>query len=132
LKYPAAIADFCRRLQGVVIECKPAMQVIRAFVSERDALIYCDPPYVLSACADRSGGRSYKYSMTDDDHRELATTLQNVKAMVIVSGYQTQLYDDLFGDWQRLDFTNRTQHSGVKVESLWISPNCAPPQGSLM
>jgi DNA adenine methylase len=131
IKYPAAIANFCQRLQGVVIECKPAVQVIERMGKDSNCLIYADPPYVLSACADRSEGRSYRYSMTDADHRALATTLKSVRAMVIISGYRTPLYDELYEDWDRIDFSNRTQHSGVRIESLWISPNARTPQGQL-
>jgi DNA adenine methylase len=128
VKYPAAIAAFTERLRGVVLENKPAIDVLTKVLHEPGALIYCDPPYVLSSCADRSESRSYRHTMTDEQHIELAKTLHQATAMVVVSGYQCELYDFLYDGWPRVDFENRTQHSGVKMESVWLNPQCAESQ----
>jgi DNA adenine methylase len=43
--YPAAVAAFCERLQGVVIENRPALEVLLQHDGP-EALHYCDPPYL--------------------------------------------------------------------------------------
>jgi DNA adenine methylase len=61
--------------------------------------------------------------MTDDQHRELAEVLRNVKGKVALSGYHCRLMDELYGDWRRVESKEKTIHS-VKTprkEVLWIN-----------
>lgn len=85
------------RLLGVQIECRPALEVIQRYDTP-DTLTYCDPPYVHAA---RKGKSDYSYEMTDADHRELAATLHACKGYVAISGYDSELYGELYGDWYR-------------------------------
>lgn len=112
-----------RRLKEVMIENDNALSVIKRYDTPR-ALFYVDPPYVLS---ERVAGAAYNYEMTDNDHRELAATLRDLKGMVVLSGYPSQLYDELYPDW--LCVTKRVRTNSKKdkraIECLWISPNCS-------
>ncbi len=128
--YPDAIDAFCARLQGVVIENRPAVKVIRQY-DYHDALIYADPPYVMSARRRQDHG--YAHEMTDDDHRELAEVLHSVRGMVALSGYHSELYDELYDDWRRIERTSRTFSDSGKLatEVLWISPNVPAAQHEL-
>ena len=45
------------------------------------------------------------------------------KGMVIVSGYPCELYDELFGDWRRLDKRHHADGAQDRTECLWFSPN---------
>lgn len=38
--------------------------------------------------------------MTEQDHIDLAKFLRELKGMVIISGYPSELYDDLYKGWQ--------------------------------
>jgi len=60
--------------------------------------------------------------MTDDDHRQLANVLHAVRGCVLLSGYDTPLYQELYAGWQRIEKTNTTNGNSSAVESLWISP----------
>ena len=127
--YPAHIGRFCARLAGVVIESRPALQVIRQY-DYPDTLHYVDPPYPRSTR--RDGAHGYRHEMSDDDHRELAKVLRAVKGMVIIGGYPCDLYDrELYPDWRRVERDSRTHgfHQGTEV--LWISPNVPQRQPSL-
>ena len=42
--------------------------------------------------------------------------------MVAISGYRCDLYDELFGDWKRVEKRARTQRASYVTESLWLSP----------
>lgn len=75
--YPAAIPAMIARLRGVVIENRPAVEVLEAHDGP-DTLHYVDPPYVHST---RQPGNleNYSFEMTDDDHCALAVVLQNLR-----------------------------------------------------
>jgi DNA adenine methylase len=108
------------RLRGVQIECDEALAVIERYDSP-DTLFYLDPPYPAS-----TRGRWYKatyvHEMSDDQHRELAGFVRNLAGMVAISGYRCELYDNLFGDWRRVEKRTRTQRASYAIESLWLSP----------
>lgn len=108
------------RLKDALIENRAALRVMQDFDS-LTTLHYCDPPYVKSARSEGSRSR-YAHEMNDKDHHELAACLHGLKGMVVLSGYDCRLYQELYGDWQRLEKTTTTNGNGTAVESLWLSP----------
>lgn len=118
--------DVADRLRRVQIENKPAVEVIERHDDE-DALFYCDPPYPHEVRGDTN---SYGYEMTDEEHRELAKVLRNAEGKVALSGYNCDLYEEIFESydgWQRIDAEEKTMHTtkDTRQESLWV--NYAPP-----
>lgn len=110
------------RLRRVQILCQSAFDAIPKF-DHKDALIYCDPPYVHSTRTDRA---VYHAEMTDQDHRELAQVLRGCDGRVIVSGYPSPLYDELYKGWRRVEFDIANHAAGGKskareVECLWMN-----------
>ncbi len=119
---PAALDQIVERLRGVIIEERPAAHVIGQYDTST-TLHYIDPPYPHSTRGDDS---RYRYEMTDEEHRELAGVLHNVKGMVVLSGYACDLYDlDLYADWQRVEHNTHADGGRDRVEVLWISQNIA-------
>lgn len=125
--YPDNIPFFLDRLRGVTIENRNAIEIIEQQDS-LDTLFYCDPPYVHStrtALAHKGGSNdcAYAHEMTDDNHRELAAVLHQVKGMVVISGYSCPLYDEeLYPDWQRIAFHAVADGGQKRQEVLWRSP----------
>lgn len=116
---PDSLALVVERLRGVVIEERPACHVIRIYDTPR-TLFYIDPPYPHST---RGEDGRYRCEMTDDDHRELAAALHQVRGMVIVSGYGCELYDrELFPDWHRVQRVAHADGGRDRHEVLWIKP----------
>lgn len=117
--------DVADRLRRVQIENKDALEIIERYDGE-EALFYCDPPYPHEVRGDTS---SYGNEMDEDDHRELAEVLRNCEGKVAVSGYQCDLYEELFEDrgWNRVDAEEKTMHTtkDTRQESLWL--NYEPP-----
>jgi DNA adenine methylase len=70
----------------------------------------------------RSSGR-YRFEMTKEvEHRELAATLSGCRATVVLSGYPSELYDELYAEWYRVDVPFWTGQGGSKksrVEVIW-------------
>lgn len=116
-----AIIDRLRRVQ---ITCQSAFDVIRRF-DHKDGLIYCDPPYVHETRSE--GARDvYGVEMTDDDHRRLANTLHECEAKIVLSGYPSPLYDELYDGWRRVVFDIANHAAGGKrknrtSECLWMN-----------
>jgi DNA adenine methylase len=96
LNIPDTILSVVDRLQGVVIEAINYKAVIKKN-DTKNTLFYVDPPY-LSETRDR--GNDYRHEFTTDDHVELASVLNNVEGSVIVSGYASKLYNELYRGWK--------------------------------
>lgn len=119
-RLPDQVAWWCERLQGVYIECSDAIDVILRWDST-NTLFYIDPPYLAETRSE--GARGYAHEMSDEDHCALAEVLHSVKGMVILSGYPSQLYDELYSDWRRLKRKVVADRQREAVEVLWLSPN---------
>jgi len=119
--YPRHLAHVRRRLQGVVIECGDALDVIRV-QDTHDALHFIDPPYVHST---RDKSAKYRHEMDDARHVELLTLLKGCKGKALISGYASELYDDLLTDWQRVTRKHYAASASttLRTEVLWIKPD---------
>ncbi len=87
----------------------------------------CDPPYVHES---RSDPNAYAYEMSDDEHRELANVLHNVKGKVALSGYHSKLMNELYGEWKYIEAPTKKAHSTntgtdnnkkSRTEVLWVN-----------
>lgn len=121
--YPCEIPLFVERLRNVTIENRPAIDVIKRYDST-DTLIYADPPY-LPETRTPDGQRAYRHEMTDEDHAELAQALHRAEGMVILSGYDSPMYQELYRGWEMVSKPSRATNHAARVECLWISPAAA-------
>lgn len=113
------LSEIVQRLLRVQIEHTPAIDVIQRYDSE-DTFFYCDPPYPHDS---RGDANAYRYEMTDDQHRQLAEVLSNVKGKVALSGYHCELLDTLYRDWTCIEAVPK-QCLSVKqprTEVLWVN-----------
>lgn len=120
-RYPAEIPALCARLAGVVIENRPAVEVVQQH-DVPGCLTYADPPYVHSTRGPRVG---YRNELSDDDHRTLAGVLHACRGMVVLSGYPSPLYDELYGAWERHERAHLADGARRRTEVLWLNPACA-------
>jgi DNA adenine methylase len=63
--------------------------------------------------------------MTDEDHRALAVMLNGCKSAIVLSGYDSPLYDDLYKGWEKVVREIANHAAGGKLknrqrECLWI------------
>jgi DNA adenine methylase len=115
--YPAALDATVERLQGVIIENRDAFELMPQHDGAQ-TLFYVDPPYVA---ATRDKGGDYRHEMTDDDHRRLAELLCGVEGMVVLSGYPSALYDELYAGWVRIDRQAHADGARDRIECLWLN-----------
>lgn len=116
--YPHALMQTVKRLAGVVLENRDAIEVMEAHDSE-DTLHYCDPPYVLSTRADQRS--DYRFEMTDEQHLEFSQAVKNLSGMVVVSGYPSELYNELFSNWERFDKSTHADGAKKRTECIWVN-----------
>ena len=113
---PEKIMQAAERLRGVQIECRPAVGLISRF-NHPSVLIYADPPYVL----DTRHGKQYRCEMDDRSHNDLIDVLQAHKGPVILSGYDSPLYNNRLKSWHREETTAYSQVCSKKQEVLWMN-----------
>lgn len=129
LGYLRRFGPAAERLQHVSLECRPALEVIASYGRDPDVLLYADPPYLASSRAGgddpRGGTQRYRHEMLGTgEHREMADALLDCSAAVVLSGYPSPLYDEMFGDWSRVEFSTGTGQPArgewsVRTEVLW-------------
>jgi DNA adenine methylase len=123
--WPTAIAAIGERLRGVIVEHRPAAQVIPQFDGPT-TLIYADPPYLPSTrIAYKASRGNYEHEMTEADHVALAEVLHEATGMVVLSGYPSPLYEELYADWERREKPANTNYGTSRTEVLWLNPACA-------
>jgi len=124
--YVDRMASIAERLSEVSLECRPALDVIAAYGAHPDALIYADPPYL----GDTRSGTNYAHEMpSGDDHRQLAAALRECRAAVVLSGYASPLYRELYAGWHVVQLGTRTgQAKGDqrRIEVLWCNRAAVP------
>ena len=64
--------------------------------------------------------------MTEKDHRQLATVLNDCKSKVVLSGYPSPLYNELYQGWRTIMFDIANHAAGGrakarKQETLWMN-----------
>jgi DNA adenine methylase len=117
---PKNIEFLTERLRGVVIENKCALSVINQHESE-DTLVYVDPPYVQSS---RDSGKDYQFEMTDEEHKNLSDILLSFDGMVIISGYESTLYNNFYANWVKVEKDAYADGAKKRKEILWINGKC--------
>lgn len=125
------------RLSGVIIENKDAVSLINEH-ARKDTLFYLDPPYLHNTR--NAAPEAYKDEMSDDQHIALLSSIKRLakanKGMFVLSGYASELYDDILinDGWRKQ--SRQVSASGrkggvIRTECLWLSPNCMPGQMDL-
>lgn len=117
---PDRIMQAAERLRGVQIENRPAVDVIQRF-NYTNVLIYCDPPYMLQT----RYGKQYRCEMEEADHEELLMLLLAHKGPAIISGYNTELYNNMLAGWNKYETNTYSQVCLRKREIIWM--NYQPP-----
>jgi DNA adenine methylase len=125
---PPHLDAVVHRLQGVIIENRPAMKVMSQYDADY-TLHYCDPPYMGETR--KSQYKGYAHEMTSLlEHEELLEFVKTLKGKVIISGYRHSLYDLCLKEWYSCPLAaGRDQTNAVTKECLWMN---FEPRGELI
>jgi DNA adenine methylase len=118
------LPEIIERIRRVQIICQSAFDAIPRF-DHPEGLIYCDPPYVHST-REQHSRNVYHGEMNDNDHRELGKLLRQCKSKVVVSGYPSPLYEEIYDGWRTVSFDIANHSAGGKkkareTERLWMN-----------
>lgn len=116
---PVNLAAIVQRLQGVIIENVPALELLNKHDS-LDTLFYCDPPYLHST---RTTTKGYQHEMSFSDHEILLNKLIRLRGKVVISGYDNELYNDILSGWIKRETQSRAasqRGATVRTECIWI------------
>jgi DNA adenine methylase len=121
--YMGRFAPAMERLRNVSLENRPALEVIEAYGAFSGSLLYVDPPYLGST---RGTTNAYRHEMkAEDEHRAMADALNICAAAVVLSGYHSPLYDEMFADWYQVEIAAHTgqangpAETAARTEVLW-------------
>ena len=126
---PDYLASYVERMRGaagrlanVSLEARDALEVVADYGRHPEVLIYADPPYLGSV---RSGRQYHVEMSSDNEHRQLAAALRACRCSVVLSGYDSPLYAEIFAGWHQLRIStytgqgNHTESTDRRVEVLW-------------
>ena len=128
-RLPERVWQVGERLMDAQIENLPAIDVIRKN-NGKQVLIYADPPYVKNTRTLK--GDQYRYEMKDTDHYELLDTLKKHDGMVMLSGYDCEMYRDMLTGWRMESIKTRAERGAMRTECLWMNKNCADMQTTML
>ena len=108
------------RLRNVQFLQRDGLAVIRK-MRATGGLLYCDPPYLPET---RKRKKAYRHEPGREWHVELAELLHEHSGPVVLAGYASGLYAELYEEsgWQRVERRQGTNSGGSAVECLWLSP----------
>jgi DNA adenine methylase len=122
--YVDALEAVIDRLKGVNIEHRDAMEIIPVWDSITTCY-YVDPPYMASLRRTKS---LYAHELTEEQHVALLQLLRQVQGSVLLSGYDSALYNDMLSDWERFE-RDAIAQGGVasgadirRTDVLWVKP----------
>lgn len=115
------------RLKRVQMTCQSAFDLIPRF-DHPESLFYCDPPYLHETRCQHSTA-VYHQEMTNEDHEKLAGVLHRCKGAIVLSGYDSPLYERLYSGWRKVtrEIANHAsggKQKGRQIECLWIKAAC--------
>ena len=119
---PEKIWEVTRRLQGIRIENRDAIDLVKMYSNRPATLLYVDPPYL----GERTSG--YRHEQRDGKfHEELIDEVLDSHAMVVMSGYASRMYCERLeqAGWTRRELATTTQDTTGerrrRRECLWLN-----------
>ena len=118
---PERLERVVERLRCVRVEKRDARELVEMFSDRPATLMYLDPPYFVKR------GHRYVIDANDRDfHAELLEICQKSKCMLLISGYETELYNEILrpkDGWNKTRIETHTRDTSgrdyARTEVLW-------------
>lgn len=115
---PQIISDISYRLKEAQIENTNALTLIERY-NDKDTLIYCDPPYLRNL----RKKDMYAVEMEVAEHIRLLELLKKSESKIVLSGYDSDLYNQELKDWFTAEKRTTAQMGLHRTEKLWMNFN---------
>jgi len=99
--------------------CGDGISYLRQWRWWTGALVYCDPPYLMSMRI--SQRRLYRYELELQGHIALLQVLCRLPCYVMVSGYESELYSQALSTWRVVRYRTMTRGGRMADECLWCN-----------
>jgi DNA adenine methylase len=114
------IENISKRLQNIEILNKDYRFMFH-FFNKENIFFYLDPPYLLST---RISKDVYDYEMTERDHVNLLDLCIQSKAKILLSGYESKIYNIKLTNWTRqekiiINHSSQQLNKQFRTEILW-------------
>lgn len=120
---PARLEKVVERLRGIRVENRDACELLKMFADRPATLMYLDSPYYTK--------RAHRYVIDANDrqfHADLLAICQKAKCMLLISGYQNDLYEEMLTPekgWTKWTIETHTRDTTGKdyarTEILWMN-----------
>jgi DNA adenine methylase len=108
--------------RGIEIIQGDGVHFLKDYPFRGNEMVYCDPPYLRETR--RRKRKFYIFEYTLQQHVELLEVIKTLPCMVMISGYESDLYKEMLKGWHIHTFQSKT-HACVSTEWLWM--NYPPP-----
>lgn len=70
----------------------------------------------------------YKFEFSTDKHIALSEKLHSIEGLAMVSSYNSDLYNELYKDWRKVEFPIKKNNirSGEVQEVIWMNYDPKP------
>lgn len=127
-RLPGVVHEVANRLLDAQIDNRSAVEVIERNNGE-EVLIYADPPYVKATRT--LNGDQYRFEMTDEQHEQLLNSLIRHEGMVMISGYDCEMYRDMLTGWTMESIKTKAERGVIRTEYLWSNPEAIKRNGQM-
>lgn len=116
------VAEVIRRQMQII---NRSYEDVISRLDTETTFFYADPPYPEET---RKSKNDYKFEFSIDQHIDLSDRLHKIDGLVMVSSYESKLYDDLYHDWFKTKFPVKKNNirSGEVQEIIYT--NYEPPK----
>jgi len=129
---PERLEKVVQRLRNIRVENRDARELLDFFVDRPATLMYLDPPYFVK--------RDHTYVIDANDeafHEELLKKCLKAKCMLLISAYESSLYDELLSrekGWVKNRIRTQTRDTSgkdyAKTEVIWENKHFVETQAS--
>jgi DNA adenine methylase len=114
------VPEIQQRIKNVLFYNENAIQYLDSY-NRSGIFAYADPPYLPET---RTTKKAYDCEMTYEQHQQLGDVLNSFKGKVLLSGYDSPLYRQMFKNWtyDKKFISNHASQSKTKnlrMECLW-------------
>ncbi len=113
---PDIIMECCTRLKDAQIENVDAIELIKRYNS-KSTFIYLDPPYLQSL----RKKHMYQNECSDSYHKKLLEVIKRSESMIMISGYDCELYNCELQGWYTDEIETIAQMGLHRTEKIWMN-----------
>lgn len=118
---PAAARDIASLdLPGLQVICGDALTFLRCYPWTGSEFVYLDPPYLMSARSCQKPLYRREFG-AEEQHLELLSLIQSIKAPIAISGYESSLYAEKLADWRSISYQIGLKSGKARTETLWMN-----------